>query len=295
MQENYKLHSKVLVGGGDEKKRKIHRKKWEDIAIPKCAGGMGFRDFQLFNQSMLAKQAWRLISNPDSLCARVLQGKYYHDSDLMSAKKKQNASNIWNAILYGREALRVGLIKRIGDGSSVRVWDDPWIPGNVNMKPITRDPEAEAIMVSDLIDHQAMTWDQEKLEANFVTADVVSIRGIPFSRFKDDFWSWTLERSGHFTVRSCYKALVSARMQSEDASSSGTDSSRSWIRLWKMDVPPKIRTFWWRVINGFIPCRQVLNKRHMEEIAFCESAEQNMSLFSMPSLSVRGRDNFGMS
>jgi hypothetical protein len=48
----------------------------------------------------------------------------------MSAKRKSNASHTWNAILFGREALKKGLIKRVGDGSSIRLWDDPWIPSN---------------------------------------------------------------------------------------------------------------------------------------------------------------------
>jgi hypothetical protein len=96
--------------GGYEKKQKIHWKKWSDIAIPKSDGGMGFRDFQLFNQAMLAKQGWRLTTKPDSLCARVLRGKYYHGSDFMCAKKKRNSSHVWRAILYGRDALSKGLI-----------------------------------------------------------------------------------------------------------------------------------------------------------------------------------------
>lgn len=33
---------------------------------------IGFRDFGLINQPMLAKQGWRLLTNPDSLCAKML-------------------------------------------------------------------------------------------------------------------------------------------------------------------------------------------------------------------------------
>uniref|UniRef100_A0A8R7R6G8 Reverse transcriptase domain-containing protein n=1 Tax=Triticum urartu TaxID=4572 RepID=A0A8R7R6G8_TRIUA len=116
--------------GGDEKKRKMHWVKWKDLAIPKVCGGMGFKDLVLFNKAMLAKQGWRLICNPGSLCARVLRGKYYHEGNLLTAGNKRNASHTWRAILYGREALKLGLIKRIGDGASTRIWDDPWIPSN---------------------------------------------------------------------------------------------------------------------------------------------------------------------
>jgi hypothetical protein len=76
------------------------------IAIPKSAGGMGFKVFQLFNQAMLAKQAWRVMAKPDSLCARILYGKYFHDRQFLSATKRRNSSHIWKTILHGCEALK---------------------------------------------------------------------------------------------------------------------------------------------------------------------------------------------
>ena len=81
-------------------------------------GGMGFRDLHLFNLAMLGKQGWRLLTRHDSLCARTLKGKYYHNSSSLSAKRKRNSSHTWQAILKGRQVLEKGLIKLIGDGTS---------------------------------------------------------------------------------------------------------------------------------------------------------------------------------
>ena len=80
---------------GTADKRSIHWRNWPDLTLPKSHGGLGFRDIKNFNLAMLGKQGWRLMTNPDSLCARVLKGKYYPQGDFMSAGKKKNASHTW--------------------------------------------------------------------------------------------------------------------------------------------------------------------------------------------------------
>ena len=52
----------------------------------KNKGGMGFHNLQAFNLAMLAKQARRILSNPDSLVARVLKAKYFPTRDFLNAK-----------------------------------------------------------------------------------------------------------------------------------------------------------------------------------------------------------------
>ena len=58
----------------------------------KLQGGMGFRNLQAFNLAMLAKQGWRLLTNPSSLVARIYKAKYYPTSDVLGAKMGCNPS-----------------------------------------------------------------------------------------------------------------------------------------------------------------------------------------------------------
>jgi hypothetical protein len=57
------------------------------MGVSKAQGGLGFRDLVIFNKALLAKQCWRLLKNPDSLVARILQAKYFpgqHNSESTS-------------------------------------------------------------------------------------------------------------------------------------------------------------------------------------------------------------------
>lgn len=131
--------------GGSADSRAIHWRRWQDLTLPKCRGGMGFRDIKHFNVAMLGKQGWRLMTNPESLCARVIKGKYYPNGDFLSATKKRNSSHTWRAILVGKEALQGGLMRRIGNGESTNIWHYRWIPGALGGRPICPKPGASAV------------------------------------------------------------------------------------------------------------------------------------------------------
>ena len=139
-------------------KRSLHWISWQKLASPKCKGGMGFRDLQLFNLALLGKHGWRFLTAPTSLCARVMKGRYFPDMDFMHASVPKTASSTWRAIVAGRQALQTGLIRRVGDGASINIWHDQWIPSTVSMAPLFKPENPQVEVVSDLIDSDNWTW-----------------------------------------------------------------------------------------------------------------------------------------
>jgi len=59
---------------------------WKKLCKSKLEGEMGFRYLQAFNLAMLAKQGWGLLSNPQSLIARIYKARYYPHGDVLNSK-----------------------------------------------------------------------------------------------------------------------------------------------------------------------------------------------------------------
>ena len=78
----------------------------------KMVGGIGFRDLTLFNDSLLAKQAWRLLHNMHSLFYRIFKTQFFPNCSFMEAKESALGSYAWKAILEGREVIERGLCFR---------------------------------------------------------------------------------------------------------------------------------------------------------------------------------------
>jgi hypothetical protein len=62
----------------------------------------------LFNQALLTKQAWRLLVNPDSLCAKVLKAKYYPSGHILDTAFPQATFVNWQGIMHGLDLLKKG-------------------------------------------------------------------------------------------------------------------------------------------------------------------------------------------
>ena len=261
--------------GSSLDRRSMHWLSWKKLSAPKINGGMGFRDFEKFNLAMLGKHGWRMLTQPNSLCARVLKGKYFPNTDFLQATIPRSSSAIWRAIIAGRSALETGLIKRVVNGSDISVWTDRWIPGITNFTPSGQLGVEPIEKVSELIDGATGGWKVDMVWRNFFTPEAEAILNIPLRAFGgEDFLAWALERSGNYSVKSAYRALTTQNelRALEEGTVVGSSSSEQqlWIALWKLKVIPKIRVFWWRVLRGILPDSVTLKNRHIKPLARCE-------------------------
>lgn len=153
--------------GDEEGHRKVHWMSWECMTQPKRAGGIGFRDMHLFNIALLAKQGWRLLQNPDSLCARVLKSKYYLHGNLLDTVFASDASPVWRGIEAGLELLKKGIIWRVGDGKSIQIQRHQWIPRKEGLRTAAFTRRSRLRWVNQLMHPDRKEWNMDLIRQIF--------------------------------------------------------------------------------------------------------------------------------
>lgn len=81
--------------------------------------------------------------------------------------KGYRPSYAWCSILFGRELLKKGLIKSVGDGQNTRVWSEKWILDPLPRRPVNKQSLIDLkLRLSQLIDNVG-TGDMNCLKTYF--------------------------------------------------------------------------------------------------------------------------------
>ncbi|CAN1279753.1 Uncharacterized mitochondrial protein AtMg00310 [Linum perenne] len=257
---------------GDQ--RKIKWRSWKKLCTPQDDGGLGFRDFQSFNQALLAKQSWRILTEPNLLLSRVLKGRYFPSSNFLNATKRSHPSWGWQSILFGRDLLLPGLIWQIGLHTRLYVLERPWIPGpNGPSYPAPMVPvlQLRHVQISSLFLNGG--WDFSKLREFFDPISVQAIGNIPLpqSLFTDKP-IWFFSPSGRYSVSSGYDLACRYRkVKKTPPSLASTTDPRLWRSIWSLRIQPKLRFFLWRLCHRILPTIEGLNSRDLNLDPICPS------------------------
>ncbi|XP_013718786.2 uncharacterized protein LOC106422541 [Brassica napus] len=264
-------------------KKKMCWVAWSTLTQPKHAGGLRFRDIEMFNDALLAKIGWRILSKPQSLVARVLLGRYARNSTFMDCPVSASSSHGWKSILAGREILRMSFSWSVGNGESIRVWHDPWLSCETPLIPIGPPTLAASnLLVSDLLCKLTNTWDRDKIRQELPQYDDAILCIFTSSAPSEDQVAWVYEKYGAYSTRSGYGIGMSAVRPV-----AFIPVPFDWRKnIWNVNTAPKIKDFLWKVVKKAIPVSANLASRGISSFPCktCNDVEDDLHVFLLCSV-----------
>ncbi|GAU49902.1 hypothetical protein TSUD_139580 [Trifolium subterraneum] len=240
--------------------------------ILKGNGGMGFRDLRAFNEALLAKQGWRLITQPSSLVAQVLKAKYYPKDQFLEAKSKNQMSYSWRSILQASWVIKKGSYWTIGSGDNINTWTDNWIHQRGNTTMWTPQPlNPNYVKVKNLMTNSTNEWNTHLINQIFIAHEAQQILKIPIiDRTQEDTLTWDGTMDGNYSVKSGYKAIMDWGINTDANKANSSNNPKDfWPKLWNLNVPPKHSHLIWRIINNALPVKGNIFKKGIQCDPLC--------------------------
>jgi hypothetical protein len=77
----------------------IAYRSWDDICKTKEQGGLGIRDMELINKSLLIQSAWNVATNKNPFLSAIVKAKYYPNNTFWTSPTTGPRSVYWSSIL----------------------------------------------------------------------------------------------------------------------------------------------------------------------------------------------------
>ena len=189
---------------------------------------------------------------------QVLKARYFPQCEFIEASLGNNPSFTWRSIMSAQNLVREGVWWRVGNGRSIRIWGDKWLPSSITYEVASpRHFLHQDTRVSELIDQNAASWKAQVLDALFLPYEIEVIKGIPISsRLPANKLIWAETPNGKFNVKSAYGVAMQLSEQAvQGASSDQGQQRRFWKKIWDLPLPHKIRHFAWRACREILPTK----------------------------------------
>jgi hypothetical protein len=265
-----------FLWGGVKGGKKINWVKWSVVCKEKNNGGLGVRDVNLVNLSLLAKWRWRLLQPGRPLWKEVLVARYGShillDADWSRHRKPRLMSNWWKDILAidiavpGMCWFSDRLVRKIGDGRATSFWNVKWVgnaPLEVAFPRLFSLSNNKDNVVSDFLNANgewSFSWRRNlfRWEEDLVALVTNLLELVELSMVVDS-WRWSVEEDGEFSVKSAYICL-SKDLLAEVGEVDGTPVG-VLAQIWESPAPSKTVAFSWQLLLDRIATRRNLDIR----------------------------------
>jgi hypothetical protein len=269
-----------FLWGGVRGGCKISWVKWEVVCKSKSQGGLGVRDVRLVNLSLLAKWRWRLLQPGMPLWKEILVAKYGNhivDHVVWSNRRIPGSSSSWwkeictlEGVVPLKNWLGDSIVRKVGNGGSTLFWSSNWIGGASlsNLFPRLfslsnhKEGTVDEFFASDGVGvkwffswrRPLFLWETDLLDNLLAILEPVNLSLV------EDFWVWTPDPEGSFSVSSAYNYLVK-ELRIVDVLE--PEVVVVFDHIWESPAPSKVIAFSWQLLHDRLPTRSNLLYRHI--------------------------------
>ncbi|CAJ2644735.1 unnamed protein product [Trifolium pratense] len=290
LKEMVSIQRNFLWGGGMDRS-KICWVSWDNIFQPKDKGGLGIKNLESFNDSLLCKWKWRCLNDLSASWFNLLHFRYgsFADNFLYGeGRESLKHASIWWRDMWKTGGAEEGgwfvnnISSILSDGNNIAFWKEKWL----GMEPLSelypslfqKSTHKDACISNmGIWNNNMWSWKLNWMEA-LDDADIESLNELHQlleqvrpNRASSDRRRWSSNSDGSFSVRSTYMVLQDKRV----GTTLDTNTVAALKRLWKNNVPSKVSLFGWRLLLEKLPtrealfCKGIITNNHERSCVFC--------------------------
>lgn len=134
--------------------------------------------------------------------------------------------------------------------------------------------------VCDLLSRESMTWNRDRVDQLLPEVAELIYRIRPSTQMAEDTFCWHKSKSGSYSVKSGYYALMENQ---ETSYVMPIPEGFNWKKhIWSLKTPEKLKLFLWKLCRGALPLASNLQTRGLAVDAkcpHCNEAETAIHIF----------------
>ncbi|GJY12087.1 glucan endo-1,3-beta-glucosidase 14-like protein [Tanacetum coccineum] len=182
------------------------------VCKPKCEGCVGLRQLEEWNDVLLTKQIWRIISKKDSMWLKWVNVVRLKGKSFWDISEDRNDSCTWKALLGMKYKVRPFLFT-VGNGKDIAMWSDNWctighLSQYISNRMLFDARIKESYGLVDMIDNGSWNWPEEWLQQ---VPMLINIHVSRLNKHDNDYVKWMNSEGKliEFNIKNAWKMNMS--------------------------------------------------------------------------------------